>query len=164
VWAGLLRLGGALGIAWNTFVARREEAGGVLAAAGLEVLDDAPYDAFRHSVHQSIQRDILVARKLGRTAWNRRYRLNWNQLRLTKSAPAVPVKVRNTVWTPVAEPDRLVVVLVQVCQPPVEVTGTLAMIGPVVESRRYWMVPLDAPEASRVVTDAAVGVPKSTLV
>jgi hypothetical protein len=68
VWAGLLRPGGALGIAWNTFVARREEAGGVLAAAGLEVLDDAPYDAFRHRVDQSIQRDILVARKPGRTA------------------------------------------------------------------------------------------------
>ncbi|WP_432841815.1 hypothetical protein [Dactylosporangium sp. CA-092794] len=31
-------ISGALGIAWSTFVARREEAGGVLAAAGLEVL------------------------------------------------------------------------------------------------------------------------------
>lgn len=49
-------------------MARREEAGGVLAAAGLEVLDDAPYDVFRHCVDQAIQRDILVARKLGRTA------------------------------------------------------------------------------------------------
>ena len=68
MWAGLLRLGGALRIAWNTCVAPREEAGGVLAAAGLEVLDDAPYGAFRHRVDQAIQRDILVARKLRRTA------------------------------------------------------------------------------------------------
>jgi hypothetical protein len=63
VSAGLLRPGGAPGIAWNTFVARREKAGGMLAAAGLEVLDDAPYDAFRHRLDQSIQRDILLARK-----------------------------------------------------------------------------------------------------
>ncbi|WP_238011667.1 hypothetical protein KZZ52_14400 [Dactylosporangium sp. AC04546] len=48
-------------------VARREEAGGVLAAAGLEVLDDTPCDAFRHPVDQVIQRDILVAGKPGRT-------------------------------------------------------------------------------------------------
>jgi hypothetical protein len=50
-------------------VARRgaTSAGGVLAAAGLEVLDDAPYDAFRHRVDQAIQRDVLVARKPGRT-------------------------------------------------------------------------------------------------
>jgi hypothetical protein len=40
----------------------------LLAAAGLEVLEDAPYDAFRHRVDQAIQRDILVARKPGRTA------------------------------------------------------------------------------------------------
>src|SRR5882762_1236690 len=87
--------------------------------------------------------------------------LNCSQLRLTKSAPAVPVKVRYSRCTPVAAPVRLVVVLVQVCQPPVEVTGTLAMIGPVVESRRYWMVPLDPPEASRVVTEAGDAAPKS---
>ncbi|WP_344614785.1 hypothetical protein [Dactylosporangium salmoneum] len=47
---------------------RREEAGGVLAAAGLEVLDDLPYDAFCHRVDQPIQRDILVASRPGRTA------------------------------------------------------------------------------------------------
>ncbi|GAA2393806.1 hypothetical protein [Dactylosporangium salmoneum] len=62
---GRLRPGCALGIAWKTFVVRREEAGGVLAAAGLEVLDDLPYDAFCHRVDQSIQRDILVARRPG---------------------------------------------------------------------------------------------------
>ena len=62
-WVKALRPGGALGISWNTRVARREDAAGALAAAGLEVLDSAPYRAFRHRVDQAITRDILVARK-----------------------------------------------------------------------------------------------------
>jgi len=63
----------------------------------------------------------------------------------------------------VAEPVRFVVADVQVCQPPVLLTGTEATTGPVVLSRRYWTVPLtDAPEARRVVTDAAP-LPKSRL-
>ena len=62
-WARALRPGGALGISWNTHVARREDAAGALAAAGLQVLDDGPYRAFRHRVDQAITRDVLVARK-----------------------------------------------------------------------------------------------------
>ncbi|MFY1671136.1 TRM11 family SAM-dependent methyltransferase [Plantactinospora sp. WMMB334] len=63
VWAELLRSGGALGIAWNTNVARREEAATVLADAGLQVLADGPYLEFGHRVDQAIVRDILIARK-----------------------------------------------------------------------------------------------------
>jgi tRNA G10 N-methylase Trm11 len=62
-WARALRPGGALGISWNTHVARREDAAAALADAGLEVLDSAAYRAFRHRVDQAITRDILVARK-----------------------------------------------------------------------------------------------------
>jgi tRNA G10 N-methylase Trm11 len=62
-WARALRPGGALGISWNTRVARREDAAAALAAAGLQVLDDGPYRAFRHRVDQAITRDVLVARK-----------------------------------------------------------------------------------------------------
>jgi SAM-dependent methyltransferase len=62
-WAKTLRPGGALGISWNTLVARREDAAEALAAAGLEVLDSAPYHAFRHRVDQAINRDILIARR-----------------------------------------------------------------------------------------------------
>ncbi len=62
-WAGLVRAGGALGIAWNTLVAPRAEAAKVLAGAGLEVLDDGPYRAFEHRVDQAIRRDILIARR-----------------------------------------------------------------------------------------------------
>jgi SAM-dependent methyltransferase len=60
-WTRLLRPGGALGISWNTLVARREDAAAVLAAAGLSVLADGPYGRFRHRVDASITRDILVA-------------------------------------------------------------------------------------------------------
>jgi tRNA G10 N-methylase Trm11 len=63
VWARLLRPGGAMGIAWNTFVAKREVAAGRLEEAGLEVVDDEPYQSFRHRVDQAIMRDVLVARK-----------------------------------------------------------------------------------------------------
>ena len=63
VWAGLLRPGGALGIAWNTFVAGRDEAAAVLAGAGLEVLESPPHRSLAHRVDQAIHRDVLVARK-----------------------------------------------------------------------------------------------------
>jgi SAM-dependent methyltransferase len=62
VWARLLRPGGALGISWNTHVARRDAAAACLTEAGLDVLD-GPYAAFRHRVDQAITRDILVARR-----------------------------------------------------------------------------------------------------
>ena len=63
VWAGLLRSGGACGLAWNTLVARREEAAKILAGAGLDPVDSGPYLGFRHRVDQAIMRDIRVARK-----------------------------------------------------------------------------------------------------
>ena len=79
---------------------------------------------------------------------------------LVKSDPAVPVKVRNTRCTPVAAALTDAVALCQDCQPPVGLTGTVAMTVPVVLSNRYWMVPLTvAPEAIRVVTVAGEPVP-----
>jgi SAM-dependent methyltransferase len=63
VWAEVLRPGGAMGIAWNTRVTAREDALKVLARAGLEPLDEGPYRDLEHRVDQSIQRDVLVARK-----------------------------------------------------------------------------------------------------
>jgi hypothetical protein len=63
VWEGLLRPGGAMGIAWNTLVARREDVAGILAGAGLCPMEDPPYQGFRHRVDQAIIRDILIARK-----------------------------------------------------------------------------------------------------
>jgi SAM-dependent methyltransferase len=64
-WAKALRPGGAIGLSWNTRVARRDDAAEALAAAGMEIVDDGPYHAFRHRVDQAITRDVLVARKPG---------------------------------------------------------------------------------------------------
>ena len=63
VWARALRPGGAVGVSWNTHVARRDDAAQRLADAGLEVLDEGPYLALRHRVDSAIMRDVLVARK-----------------------------------------------------------------------------------------------------
>jgi hypothetical protein len=65
VWAAMLRPGGALGLSWNTHVARREQAAEVLAGVGLTVLDGPGYGDLAHRVDQSIERDVLVARKPG---------------------------------------------------------------------------------------------------
>lgn len=62
-WAALLRPGGALGISWNTLVARREDAAAILEHAGLQVLTADPYLGFKHRVDQAIVRDVIVARK-----------------------------------------------------------------------------------------------------
>jgi SAM-dependent methyltransferase len=62
-WIQLLRPGGAIGIAWNTFVAPRAAAATILTEAGLDVADSGPYLDFRHRVDQAIQRDIIVARR-----------------------------------------------------------------------------------------------------
>jgi SAM-dependent methyltransferase len=63
VWAGLLRPGGALGISWNTQVARREQLVEMLRRDRLEVLDAGAYRRFAHRVDQAITRDLVVARK-----------------------------------------------------------------------------------------------------
>lgn len=64
-WARLLRPGGALGLSWNTYVARREDLVALLAGAGFEVRDEGPWRGFRHRVDQAIVRDLVVARKVG---------------------------------------------------------------------------------------------------
>ncbi|MFN8194038.1 MAG: SAM-dependent methyltransferase [Nocardioidaceae bacterium] len=63
VWAGLLRPGGTLGIAWNTHVAPRPQVAELLAGAGLEVVEEPPYLLLEHRVDQSIHRDVVVARR-----------------------------------------------------------------------------------------------------
>ncbi|PZG16510.1 TRM11 family SAM-dependent methyltransferase [Nonomuraea aridisoli] len=60
VWAELLRPGGAMGIAWNTYGGTRAELAEVLSDAGLHVME---YPDFEHWVDQAIVRDIIVARR-----------------------------------------------------------------------------------------------------
>jgi len=61
-WVTLLRPGGAIGLSWNTKVARRELAEDILVANGLALV---PYEDLRHRVDQGIERDVVVARKAG---------------------------------------------------------------------------------------------------
>ena len=61
VWATQLKVGGALGLAWNALGLRRQALVEIAAEAGLEPLDDGPYGRFAHRVDSSIQRDVLVA-------------------------------------------------------------------------------------------------------
>lgn len=62
IWRAALRPGGAIGIAWNTLVARRDALGQLLSSAGFEVLDSQPYRSFAHRVDAAIERDLIVAR------------------------------------------------------------------------------------------------------
>lgn len=61
VWAGQLRHGGALGLAWNTLGLAREELAGLLEAAGLRVCTQGAWERFAHRVDSSIKRDLIVA-------------------------------------------------------------------------------------------------------
>lgn len=59
VWAGQLKHGGALGVAWNTFGLSRDDLSALCERAGLRVVDGE----FTHRVDASIKRDVLVAHK-----------------------------------------------------------------------------------------------------
>lgn len=62
VWRGALRSGGAIGIAWNKLVARRDDLAKLLEQSALKVCDSVAYRSFEHRVDSSIQRDLIVAR------------------------------------------------------------------------------------------------------
>ncbi|HET7724306.1 MAG TPA: site-specific DNA-methyltransferase [Propionibacteriaceae bacterium] len=61
VWAGQLRIGGALGLSWNTLGTPREKVADLLSRAGLVVRDDGPWRRFAHRVDSSVHRDVIVA-------------------------------------------------------------------------------------------------------
>ncbi|HEX3777926.1 MAG TPA: hypothetical protein VHV51_25835 [Polyangiaceae bacterium] len=65
VWFEMLRPGGALGIAWNTRVLRREALAKLLTDPGFQVQTGAPYTGFEHAVDHAIVRDLMVATKAG---------------------------------------------------------------------------------------------------
>ncbi len=60
----ILKAGGCLVLAWNTFVWSREAFTTLLGERGFKVLAEEPFDNFDHRVDQSIKRDIMVARKI----------------------------------------------------------------------------------------------------
>ena len=63
-WHAVLKPGGALALAWNSFVLSREALTQLLEAHGFSVCQEGPYLAFEHRVDNAIRRDVLVARKI----------------------------------------------------------------------------------------------------
>ncbi len=62
-WHRILAPGGALGLAYNRHVVAPTALASLIGAAGLEVIPAPSPDGYRHRVDQSIDRDIVVARK-----------------------------------------------------------------------------------------------------
>ncbi|MGV8849497.1 MAG: TRM11 family SAM-dependent methyltransferase [Propionibacteriaceae bacterium] len=65
VWTSQLRIGGALGLSWNTLGTPREQLAELLATAGLTVRDEGPWRRFAHRVDSSVHRDVIVAVREG---------------------------------------------------------------------------------------------------
>ena len=61
VWATLLKSGGAMGLAWNTYLAKKTELIPLLENAGLTIYEPTLGNDFRHRVDQAIMRDIVIA-------------------------------------------------------------------------------------------------------
>ncbi len=59
----MLRPGGAVGISYNTHVLSRSALTALCERAGLSVVTGPGYDDLTHRVDQSIERDVVVARK-----------------------------------------------------------------------------------------------------
>lgn len=60
VWLEVLKPGGAIVLAWNTFLLKREQLKQVFEKNGLQIID---FGDFSHRVDQAIMRDIIIARK-----------------------------------------------------------------------------------------------------
>jgi len=62
-WLQLLQHGGAIGIAFNTYLAKKSELLSLFESCGLTIYSPTGGADFRHRVDQAIIRDILVARR-----------------------------------------------------------------------------------------------------
>ena len=63
-WKQVLKPGGVVVVAWNSFTKSRKALTEIFASNGFEVFSDEPYTSFEHMVDKSIKRDILVAKKV----------------------------------------------------------------------------------------------------
>ena len=64
VWSQLIQPGGTIGVSWNTHVASRKDAEQIFEDNGFRLVDGPGYQDLEHWVDQSINRDVLVARKV----------------------------------------------------------------------------------------------------
>ncbi len=62
-WYKVLKKGGVIVMAWNSFVLSKKILSDIFTSNGFEVLRQAPYNEFMHMVDKSIKRDVLVAKK-----------------------------------------------------------------------------------------------------
>ena len=62
-WYNALLPGGAMVLAWNTFMLSPKDLGDLVASFGFEVITPIPASAFSHRVSQAINRDIIIAKK-----------------------------------------------------------------------------------------------------
>lgn len=63
-WQKVLKKGGVVVIAWNSFVISKQKLEAVFQAKGFAVFAESPYNDFEHLVDKSIKRDIIVAKKV----------------------------------------------------------------------------------------------------
>ncbi len=63
-WYDVLKVGGVICLAWNSFVLSYEDFQKLLEEAGFTVLDSDNYKNFEHMVDKSIRRDLIVAKKI----------------------------------------------------------------------------------------------------
>lgn len=62
-WKDILKQGGTICLAWNSFVLNKNRVAELFQKSGLSVCDTEPYTQFEHMVDQSIKRDVIVAVK-----------------------------------------------------------------------------------------------------
>lgn len=58
-----LKRGGAVALSFNSYTLSRKHVAQALADAGLEVMENRPYNDFSHWVEQAVERDVVIARK-----------------------------------------------------------------------------------------------------
>ena len=63
-WFKVIKKGGVVVLAWNSFLATRQKLATIFSESGFNVLLQSPFDEFEHMVDKSIKRDIIVAKKL----------------------------------------------------------------------------------------------------
>ena len=62
-WKKVLKKGGVIVLAWNSFLISRQVLAKTFEDLGFEVLSEEPYGDFEHMVDKAIKRDIIVAKK-----------------------------------------------------------------------------------------------------
>lgn len=62
-WHSLLKKGGVVCLAWNSFVLKKDRMTELFHNSGFQVLNSEPYHHFEHMVDQAIKRDFIIALK-----------------------------------------------------------------------------------------------------